>query len=83
MAVKIFCNSCQKYIRDARRDELSELKGTEICEACASFAEDSKTQINKARQRAVQKVNQKADKAIADIEDIMRRVIEGGQDGDN
>lgn len=75
MAVKIFCNACQNFIRDARRDELSELKGTEICVSCETRVQGLYDEVEKVARKSVVRIQNAADKAKADMEEAMRRVI--------
>lgn len=75
MAVKIFCNACQHFIRDARRDELSDLKGTEICFPCETRIKGLFDEVDKIAKRSAVKIQSAADKARADLEEAMRRVI--------
>jgi hypothetical protein len=75
MAVKIFCNACQNFIRDARRDELSDLKGTEICVPCETRVKGLYDEVEKVARRSIVKIQTASDKGKADMEEAMRRVI--------
>jgi hypothetical protein len=77
MAVKIFCNACQKYIRDAKPNEMSELKGTEICEPCKDLLGSVRAELDKAKNRSLHRIEQAYGKGVAEIDDAMRRVIKG------
>lgn len=75
MAVKIFCNACQTFIRDARRDELSSLQGTEICAGCETRIKGIFDEVEKIGRRSVIKIETATGKGRADLEEAMRRVI--------
>lgn len=77
MAVKIFCNSCQKYIRDAKPDEISMLRGTEICTKCESSYSSTLVQVEKMAKRGIVRIERARDDAKASIEEAMRNVTEG------
>jgi hypothetical protein len=81
MAVKIFCNACQKYIRDAKRDEIPSLKGTEICEACEQGHLALLDQVEKIAKRGIVQIENKRDKVKADIDEAVRKVVRA--DGEN
>jgi hypothetical protein len=78
MAVKIFCNACQQFIRDAKTSEIASLKGTEICKDCDGRMNQLLIEIEKAHGRAIQNINSARDTAKAEIEEAKRRVIQKG-----
>ena len=75
MAVKIFCNSCQKYIKDAEKNELKTLDGNEICKACLDFTIHKIEEIKAVARRGVVSVETTRDKALADLDRSIRKVI--------
>ena len=78
MAVKIFCNACQRFIRDAKAHEISELRGTEICQECETRIQGLFADVEKTAKRGIVKIENAASKARADMEEAMRRVIKEG-----
>ena len=77
MAVKVFCNMCQTFIRDAKVAEISNLKGTEICKGCESKTVEIIASMQKISGRAAKQITDIASKAIAEMDEMKRRVIEG------
>ncbi|MHC4397761.1 MAG: hypothetical protein ACYS1A_19120 [Planctomycetota bacterium] len=75
MAIKIFCNGCQKYIRDAKYGEIASLKGTEICSDCESRHKTALDEVEKIARRGIVRIETARDKIKADIEEAMRNVI--------
>ena len=75
MAVKIFCNACQRFIRDAKAHELSELKGTEICQECEGRIKGLWDEVESVAKKGTVKIENAVSKAKADMEEAMRRVI--------
>jgi len=76
MAVKIFCNACQNFIRDAKPSEIPNLKGTEICAPCEGRVNTLLTELDKIHQRSMHQISQIRDTARAEMEDAKRRVIQ-------
>ena len=79
MAVKIFCNACQQFIRDARRDELSDLHGTEICVECETRIKGIFDEVERVAKRSVVKIETASSTAKAELEEAMRHVIKEGE----
>jgi len=78
MAVKIFCNACQNYIRDARKDEMHELKGTEICEECEGKIKNTWAEVDKMQKQIEQRMRVMISDARAKLDEAMRKVIREG-----
>jgi hypothetical protein len=76
MAVKIFCNCCQGYIKDAKPGEISNLKGTEICANCEGKMVELLNEIEKISKRATHQIAEVAGQAKAQIDEVKRRVIQ-------
>ena len=77
MAVKIFCNMCQKFIRDAKPVEISNLRGTEICNDCDKKTAGFIADMERASGRAVKQIQDITQRAKAELEEMKRHVIEG------
>ena len=82
MAVKIFCNSCQKFIKDASPNEISLLRGTEICTDCEAGFSKAMEEIERISKRGIVQIERKRDDIKAKLEEAMRSVI-GGEDEAN
>jgi hypothetical protein len=75
MSVKIFCNSCQKFIKDANKNELKSLDGNEICEECLNFTLAKIEDIKRVARQGIVTVEKTRDKALADLDRSIRKVI--------
>lgn len=73
--LKIFCNSCHEYVRDAKPEEISSLRGTEICQGCESKHSEFIEKVEKLANRAVNKVNDITNRFQADCEEAKRHVV--------
>lgn len=75
MPLKYFCNSCQEYIRDVRPEEISSLRGTEICQTCEAKHSEFLKAVEKVSKRAINKINDAANRFQAEIEEAKRHII--------
>ncbi len=76
MAVKIFCNACQRFIRDARnKNEINDLTGHEICQDCEQSVSQVLVEIERTAKRAVTAIQGLLSTCKAEIEENMRRVV--------
>ena len=75
MSVKIFCNSCQKYIKDAEKNELKTLDGNEICETCLDFTKSKIGEIQSVARKGIVSIETARDRALADLDRSIRKVI--------
>ena len=75
MSVKIFCNSCQKYIKDADKNELKTLDGNEICEDCLKFTLNKIEEIKRVARQGVVNIEKTRDSALVDLDRSIRKVI--------
>jgi len=82
MSVKIFCNSCLKFIKDASPNEISMLKGTEICTECEGKFANAMDEVIKISKRGIVQIERKRDDCKVKLEEAMRNVI-GGEDETN
>lgn len=76
MALKIFCDACQCYIRDAHPSD--QLTGEEICSACKDKMANTFKEVDKIAKRAISVIQTKQSAAQAQLEEAMRRVVEDG-----
>ena len=75
MSVKIFCNSCQKFIKDANKNEIKSFDGNEICEECLKFTLSKIEEIKGVARRGVVSIETARDRALADLDRSIRKVI--------
>ena len=76
MAVKIFCNCCESFIRNAKPNEIANLKGTEICETCSGKMAKTLEEIETIYKRFMSSVQLARNTAKDEIEEARRKVIE-------
>jgi len=75
MALKIFCNICQNFIRNAKISEVGQLKGDEVCEECSTHIADTFKEVDKIARQGIVKIEGVRDKIKADLENALRNVI--------
>jgi carboxylesterase type B len=83
MAIKIFCNVCSKFIRDARVIEMKTITGTEICTECEKRLEFKMTEVQLIAQDAVKKIEvivAETQKELSGFERITKKSIKAIED---
>ena len=80
MAVKIFCNACHKFIKDATKNEIHSLTGNEICESCEQGVKSAFDEIDKASKRAIVQIETLRDKKKSELEQMAKKVIKADDD---
>lgn len=75
MAVKIFCNQCTNFIREARQAEFSKLTGEEICQTCRERNLKTFSEVEKARDAAIAHIKRVASEHLVKLDEAMRRVV--------
>ena len=75
--LKLFCNSCHKFVKEIEPIKASKLTGLEVCEGCSGKMAGAIEEITKIANRACISINKKADKAKADLEMAMSKIIKG------
>lgn len=76
--LKLFCNSCHKFVKEIEPIKASKLTGLEVCPDCSGKMAGAIEEITKIANRACMAINKKADKAKADLEIAMSKIIKGG-----
>jgi len=81
MSLKLFCNVCHNFIREATAKDVGKLTGEEICPDCMGKTKDAYDAIEKSAHRTCRKIDALAQKGRAELELIMARVMkrEGGE----
>ena len=75
MAVKLFCNACQQFIRDIDGKELGTLHGDEICESCKSHIESVFNDVDKVSRQGIVRIERARDDIKAKLERMIKHVI--------
>ena len=81
MAVKIFCNACKGFIKDANKVEIRALTGEEICESCEKGVKNAFDDVDKAAKRAIVQIESLRDQKKAELERMAKKVIKSDDDG--
>lgn len=76
MALRVFCDSCQSFIKVAKENEVSELKGSVICQACVNKSSGYLKAVEKISSEAIGKISGVLDKARAEFDDARHRLVE-------
>lgn len=76
MSLKVFCDSCQQFIKVAKQDEVSELKGPVICQVCLNKSSAYLKQVEKIASEATNKINGILDRARSEFDDARHRVVD-------
>ena len=80
MSVKIFCNSCQKFIKDADKNQIKSLDGNEICENCLAFNQDKIKDIQQVARKGIVQIERARDAALAELDRSIRKVIHSDEE---
>jgi len=75
MAVKIFCNACQSFIKNATKNDLNTLTGDEICSSCETRINTMFVDVEKSARRGIVQIERKRDDIRAELERMMKKVI--------
>jgi len=73
--IKLFCKACHGYIKQIEPIQAGKLTGDEVCEECGQKMESAIEELDKISKRAQFAIQKKADKAKADLEMAMRRIL--------
>ena len=75
MAVKIFCNSCQEFIKNATKNDLNGLTGQEICQPCEAKVKSAFDEVEKAARRGIVQIERKRDDIKVTLERMSKKVM--------
>lgn len=76
MSLKVFCDTCQEFIKVAKQDEVSELKGPVICQKCLNKSSDYLKQVERIASQAMNSINNTLDRARAEFDDARHKVVD-------
>jgi protein-arginine kinase activator protein McsA len=76
MALRVFCDSCQTFIKIAKMDEVSELKGPVICQNCLTKSSTYLKQVERVAGESINKINNVLDAAKAAFDDARHRLVD-------
>ncbi len=58
MAIKIFCNICDKFIREISQTEVSKITGEEVCAVCQKKINNAFMELDNAEKEFQKAINQ-------------------------
>ena len=73
--LKLFCNCCQKFIRDAHMKEVGKLTGLEICTDCEGTIAQTFKEVEKISKRGQHQMVKIEGRIKADLETALRKVL--------
>lgn len=76
MSLKVFCDSCHEYIKTARMDEVSDLKGPVICKKCLDKTSLYLKNIERVAGEAINKINGVLDAARVKFDDARHSIVD-------
>jgi hypothetical protein len=76
MALRVFCDSCQTFIKIAKQDEVSDLKGPVICQVCLNKSSAYLKQVERVAGESINKINNILDSARAAFDDARHRLVD-------
>ena len=76
MALRVFCDSCQTFIKVAKENEVSDLKGTVICQSCVNKTSVYLKEVQSIAGQSINKINNVLDSAKAAFDDARHRLVE-------
>ena len=74
--IKLYCNRCHRFIKELLPNEAGSLKGDEICKDCQNFGREQLDAINVKYHKLADELAQKHNKAVVQIEEMIRKVFE-------
>lgn len=81
MSLRVFCDSCHTFIKVAKMDEVSDLKGPVICQSCLNKSSSYLKQVESIAGNAINKINGVVDQARASFDDARHALVEPENDG--
>ena len=75
--LKLFCNSCHEFVKEINPLKAGKLTGLEVCEGCEGKMAGAIEEVGKIAKRATLKIKKIEDKAKADLEIAMLKVMKG------
>ena len=79
MAVKIFCNACKGFIKNATKNEIRSLTGEEVCTDCEALVKNLFDQVSKVAQRGIVQLERKRDKIKVEMDTLRKKVIKADE----
>jgi len=75
MAVKVFCNQCQDFIKDIEPKEIAKLTGQEICEGCLGKNKQAYNDVERIQKEATAAINKLANEFKVKLDETFRKVM--------
>ena len=76
MPLKLHCSRCHKLIKELEPHEAGNLKGDEICDECKDFGKEQLDKLNVRYRKLADELAQKHNKAVVEIEALIRKVFQ-------
>lgn len=76
MALKVFCNTCNKLIKEITPDEASRLPEKVICKECKEFTRDLLDKLNAEYKKLSQGLANVHNKAVLKLEETIRKALD-------
>jgi len=76
MALKLFCNTCGKLIKEITADEASRISDKVICTSCRTFSRDLLDELNAEYQKLSQDLANRHNKAVLKLEETIRKALD-------
>ncbi len=76
MALKLFCNTCNKLIKEITADEASRLSDKVICTDCRTFTRDLLDKLNADYKKLSNNLAGIHNKAVVKLEETIRKALE-------
>ena len=75
--LKLFCNCCHEFVKEINPLKAGKLTGLEVCEECSGKMAGAMDEVGKIAKQATLKIKKIEDKAKADLEIAMLKVMKG------
>lgn len=76
MALKLFCSTCNKLLKEVTPDEASRLPEKVICKECEDFTRDLLDKLNADYKRLSNNLANVHNKAVVKLEETIRKALE-------
>ena len=76
MALRVFCDSCQTFIKIAKQEDVSDLKGPVVCQACLYKVNVYLKQVERIAGESINKINSVLDNARAQFDDARHHLVD-------
>lgn len=82
MAIKLFCNTCERFIKNLKPVEIADYRDGAMCSECEKRINGLYLKIEKLRDSTTHRLNKILDKAKAELELLLKNVVQIEADED-